>query len=142
MKLRGAKRAEDSPGSLSHGKNEKVVECFGRGRETGAMETHYRPYEPEQPFLLPPALRDWLPKLFVKVVQLARKMGLVKLGTVALDGTKIKANASKHKAMSCQRMKEEEQRLEKEIQQLLEEAQQTDRRSPRARPKSQGLRLL
>ncbi len=169
------------------------------------MGTHYRPYEPEQAFLLPPSLRDWLPedhlayfisdtidqvdlsgfhlryqgdgrrnqpyhptmlakvliyayatgvfssrkiaaklvddvalrllaagnrpdfrtinrfrqqhletfsKLFVKVVQLARKMGLVKLGTVALDGTKIKANASKHKAMSYQRMKEEEQRLE------------------------------
>ena len=86
---------------------------FWGGRETGAMETHYRPYEPEQPFLLPPSLRDWLPKLFVKVVRLAQKMGLVKLGTVALDGTKIKANASKHKAMSCQRMKEEKQRLEK-----------------------------
>ena len=65
-------------------------------------------------------------KLFVEVVHLAQKMGLVKLGTVALDGTKIKANASKHKAMSYQRMKEEEQRLEKEIQQLLEKAQQTD----------------
>ena len=65
-------------------------------------------------------------KLFVEVVRLAQKMGLVKLGTVALDGTKIKANASKHKAMSYQRMKEEEQRLEKEIQQLLEKAQQTD----------------
>ena len=183
------------------------------------MGTHYRPYEPEQAFLLPPSLRDWLPedhlvycisdtidqldlsafhlryrgdgrrhqpyhptmlakvliyayatgvfssrkiaaklvddvalrllaagnrpdfrtinrfrqqhletfsKLFVKVVQLARKMGLVKLGTVALDGTKIKANASKHKAMSYQRMQEEEQRLEEEIQQLLEKAQQTD----------------
>ena len=183
------------------------------------MGTHYRPYEPEQPFLLPPSLRDWLPqdhlvyfisdtidqldlsalhqryqgdgrrhqpyhptmlakvliyayatgvfssrriaaklvddvalrvlaagnqpdfrtvnrfrqqhletfsKLFVEVVRLAQKMGLVKLGTVALDGTKIKANASKHKAMSYQRMKEEEQRLEKEIQQLLEKAQQTD----------------
>ncbi len=65
-------------------------------------------------------------KLFVELVQLAQKMGLVKLGTVALDGTKIKANASKHKAMSYQRMKEEEQQLEKEIQQLLEKAQQTD----------------
>ena len=64
-------------------------------------------------------------KLFVEIVRLTEKMGLVKLGTVALDGTKIKANASKHKAMSCQRMKEDEQRLEKEIQQLLEEAQQT-----------------
>ncbi len=183
------------------------------------MVTHYRPYEPEQAFLLPPSLRDWLPedhlayfisdtidqldlsafhqryqgdgrrhqpyhptmlakvliyayatgvfssrkiaaklvddvalrllaagnrpdfrtinrfrqqhldtfsKLFVEVVRLAQKMGLVKLGTVALDGTKIKANASKHKAMSYQRMKEEEQRLEKEIQQLIEKAQQTD----------------
>ena len=65
-------------------------------------------------------------KLFVELVQLAQKMGLVKLGTVALDGTKIKANASKHKAMSYQRMKEEEQQLEKEIQQLLEKAHQTD----------------
>ena len=47
-------------------------------------------------------------------------------GTVALDGTKIQANASKHKAMSYQHMQEEEPRLEKEIQQLLEKAQQTD----------------
>ena len=39
-------------------------------------------------------------KLFVEVLRLAQKMGLVRLGTVALDGTKIKANASKHKAMS------------------------------------------
>ena len=38
--------------------------------------------------------------LFVEVVQLARELGLVKLGTIVLDGTKIKANASKHKAMS------------------------------------------
>ena len=65
-------------------------------------------------------------ELFVQVVHLAQKMGLVKLGTVALDGTKIKADASKHKAMSYQRMKEEEQQLEKEIQQLIEKAQQTD----------------
>ena len=39
-------------------------------------------------------------KLFVEVLRLAQKMGLVRLGTVALDGTKIKANAYKHKAMS------------------------------------------
>jgi transposase len=183
------------------------------------MGTNYRPYEPDQPFLFPPSLRDWLPEnhlayfisdtldqldlsalhqpyqgdgrrnqpyhptmlvkvlvyayatgvfssrkiagklvddvalrllaagnqpdfrtinrfrqqhletfgeLFVEIVRLAQKMGLVKLGTVALDGTKVKANASKHKAMSYQRMKEEEQRLEKEIQQLIEKAQQTD----------------
>ena len=69
---------------------------------------------------------DTFSKLFVEVVHLAQKMGLVKLGTVALDGTKIKGNASKHKAMSYQHMQEQEQRLEKEIQQLLEKAQQTD----------------
>ena len=53
-------------------------------------------------------------------------MGLVKLGTVALDGTKVKAQASKHKAMSYGRMKEQEQKLKAEIEALLERAQQTD----------------
>ncbi len=43
-------------------------------------------------------------QLFVQVVRLAREMGLVKLGTIAVDGTKIKANASRHKAMSYARM--------------------------------------
>jgi len=45
-----------------------------------------------------------LSELFVQVVKLAREMGLVKLGTVAIDGTKLKANASRHKAMSYERM--------------------------------------
>ena len=45
-----------------------------------------------------------LTKLFVQVLRLCQKAGLVKLGHVALDGTKIKANASKHKAMSYDRM--------------------------------------
>jgi transposase len=49
-----------------------------------------------------------LAALFVQVLQLAEKAGLVKLGHVALDGTKIKANASKHKAMSYERMKKRE----------------------------------
>jgi hypothetical protein len=49
-----------------------------------------------------------LAALFVQVLQLAEKAGLVKLGHVALDGTKIKANASKHKAMSYDRMKKRE----------------------------------
>ncbi len=44
--------------------------------------------------------------LFVQVVKLAGEMGLVKLGTVAIDGTKIKANASRHKAMSYERMQQ------------------------------------
>jgi transposase len=46
--------------------------------------------------------------LFLKVLKLCQKAGLVKLGHVSLDGTKMKANASKHKAMSYKRMKEEE----------------------------------
>jgi len=183
------------------------------------MGTSYRPYQPDQPFLLPPSLREWLPEghlayfisdtidaldlsrlyeryegdgrrnqpyhpamllkvlvycyatgvfssrriaaklvedvalrvlaagnrpdfrtinrfrqqhletfgaLFVEVVRLARRMGLVKLGTVALDGTKVRANASKHKAMSYERMQAEERRLEQEIRALLERAQQID----------------
>jgi transposase len=64
--------------------------------------------------------------LFVEVVLLARELGLVKLGTIALDGTKIKANASKHKAMSYGRMKEQEQKLKQEIEVLLERARTTD----------------
>ncbi len=49
--------------------------------------------------------------LFVQVLKLCQKAGLVKLGHVSLDGTKVKANASKHNAMSYRRMKEEEKRL-------------------------------
>ena len=65
--------------------------------------------------------------LFVEVVRLAKRMGLVKLGTVAVDGTKVKANASKHKAMSYQRMQEDEQRIEAEIAVLIRRAEQIDR---------------
>src|SRR5438477_12370286 len=64
--------------------------------------------------------------LFVQVLKLAEKAGLVKLGHVALDGTKIKANASKHKAMSYARMTETEARLEREIRALLTEAERVD----------------
>ena len=64
--------------------------------------------------------------LFLKVLKLCKKAGLVKLGHVSLDGTKIKANASKHKAMSYKRMKEEEARLEAEVKELLEKAEATD----------------
>ena len=64
--------------------------------------------------------------LFVQVVQTAHEVGLVKLGTVAVDGSKVRANASKHKAMSYKRMKEEEKRLRKEIRELLAKAKKTD----------------
>ena len=64
--------------------------------------------------------------LFVQVLQLCQGAGLVKLGHVALDGTKLKANASKHKAMSYAHMEETEARLEREVRCLLEQAQQVD----------------
>jgi transposase len=64
--------------------------------------------------------------LFLQVLKLCKKAGLVKLGHVSLDGTKIKANASKHKAMSYKRMKEEEARLEAEVKELLEKAEAAD----------------
>jgi len=67
-----------------------------------------------------------LASLFVQVLQLCQTAGLVKLGHVALDGTKVKANASKHKAMSYARMGETEQRLEQEVRALLDAAQQVD----------------
>ncbi len=64
--------------------------------------------------------------LFLQVLKLCEKAGLVKLGHVALDGTKVKANASKHKAMSYERMMETEKRLEEEVAKLLAKAQTVD----------------
>ncbi len=67
-----------------------------------------------------------LAALFVQVLKLCQQAGLVKLGHIAIDGTKVKANASKHKAMSYERMGETEKRLEKEVTELLERAEQAD----------------
>jgi transposase len=67
-----------------------------------------------------------LEALFVEVLKLCALAGLAEVGTIALDGTKIKANASRHKAMSYDRMKNEEERLEREIAKLLAEAQASD----------------
>jgi transposase len=64
--------------------------------------------------------------LFLQVLRLCKKAGLVKLGHIALDGTKVKANASKHKAMSYGRMKTEEARLQSEIDELLRQAAEVD----------------
>jgi transposase len=69
---------------------------------------------------------DALAGLFVQVLRLCQKAGLVSLGTVALDGTKVKANASKHKAMSHERMLKTEAQLEAEIAALLRKAELTD----------------
>ncbi len=67
-----------------------------------------------------------LSSLFVQILSLCQKAGLLKLGHVALDGTKMRANASKHKAMSYGRMKEKIAELESQIQALLEEAEAAD----------------
>ena len=67
-----------------------------------------------------------LASLFVQVLKLAEKAGLVKLGHVALDGTKIKANASKHKAMSYERMKKREAELQAEVDRWLAAAAAAD----------------
>jgi transposase len=66
--------------------------------------------------------------LFVQVLQLCRGAGLVKLGHVALDGTRLRANASKHKAMSYGRMKQAEPKLAAEVARWLREAEAVDTR--------------
>jgi hypothetical protein len=64
--------------------------------------------------------------LFVQVLRLCAEAGMVKLGHVSLDGSKVKANASRHKAMSYERMKQEQQRLHEEIALLLGKAEAAD----------------
>ena len=63
---------------------------------------------------------------FHQVLDVCMSAGLVKLGHVAIDGTRMKANASKHKAMSYDRMKKEDARLKAEIEALLQRAEQVD----------------
>lgn len=67
-----------------------------------------------------------LAELFVQILQICRQAGLVKLGHVSLDGTKVRANASKHKAMSYGRMEKKAEELEAQVKRLLEEAQAAD----------------
>src|SRR2546428_4257442 len=64
--------------------------------------------------------------LFEEVLKIALEAGALKLGRVALDGTKLQANASKHKAMSYGRMKEQERQLRAEVQGLLAQAEAAD----------------
>jgi transposase len=70
--------------------------------------------------------------LFLQVLKLAEAAGLVKLGHVALDGTKIKANASKHKAMSYGRMKQREAELQAEVDRWLAAAEAADAEEDKA----------
>lgn len=64
--------------------------------------------------------------VFIQVVWIAQEAELVTLGTLAIDGTKVRANASKHKAMSYDRMREEEARLSKEVDELCGQARRVD----------------
>lgn len=70
--------------------------------------------------------RKALEGLFEQVLRLALKAGAMKLGRVAIDGSKVKANASKHKAMSYGRMKEKERELREQVRKLLTEAERQD----------------
>jgi transposase len=72
-----------------------------------------------------------LRKLFIQVLRLCQKAGLVKMGHVAIDGTKMKANASKHKAMSYDRMEKEEERLKAEVDRMFREAERIDEEEDR-----------
>ena len=72
-----------------------------------------------------------LADLFFQVLALCREAGLVKLGRVALDSTKVRANASKHKAMSYGRMKEKEEQLAAEVAELLRQAEEVDEEEDR-----------
>jgi len=69
-----------------------------------------------------PALRGF----FEQVLRLARDLGTLRVGRVAIDGSKVKANASKHKAMSYDRMRDKQKQLRAEIDQLLAQAEATD----------------
>jgi transposase len=73
-----------------------------------------------------------LAELFTQVLRLCQKAGLVRLGHIAIDGTKIKANASRHKAMSYARMAEVEPALRAEVDRLLKEHGSTDRAEDRS----------
>src|SRR3982751_2268748 len=64
-----------------------------------------------------------LQNLFEQVLEMALESGAVKLGRVSVDGTKIKANASKHKAMSYGRMQEKQKQLKEEVKELLAQAE-------------------
>ena len=67
--------------------------------------------------------------MFVEILVIAREMGMVKMGTVSLDGTKIKANASRHKALSWKRALEIEKGLKEEVKELMRLGEEADNSS-------------
>ena len=79
-----------------------------------------------------------LQELFEQVLEMALESGAVKLGRVSVDGTKVKANASKHKAMSYGRMKEKQEQLREEVKQLLAQAEAADEEEDRRHGDKRG----
>ena len=118
------------------------------------MAKTFKSWDVDQLVLLPPSIHELVPAghlahfvrdmvrdsldlsalsgLFTQVLQLCQKAGLVRLGHVALDGTKLRANASKHKAMSYGRMKTAEPALAAEVARWLAEATASDAREDAA----------
>ena len=96
------------------------------------MSARFVNIDRDTPLLLPPNLRDWVPDnhlaqfIIDAVAELELKFLKVGQVTVAVDGTKILANASKHSAVSFERAGEMIQQLELEVAQLLEKAEQAD----------------
>ena len=76
--------------------------------------------------------------LFEQVLHIAMEAGAVKLGRVSLDGTKVKANASKHKAMSYGRMVDKQKQLKEEVNQLLAQAEAADQEENRRHGNQRG----
>src|ERR1039457_6673102 len=79
-----------------------------------------------------------LQELFEQVLEMALESGAVKLGRVSVDGTKVKANASKHKAMSYGRMQEKQNQLKEEVKQLLQQAEAADEEEDRRHGNKRG----
>jgi len=79
-----------------------------------------------------------LQSLFEEVLEMALEVGAVKVGRVSVDGTKVKANASKHKAMSYGRIEEKQQQLKEEVKQLLEQAEAADAEEDRRHGSQRG----
>ena len=74
---------------------------------------------------------EQIPEYFVRILEVAREMGLRKVGSISLDGTKVKANASKHRAMSYAHARKIRKQLEDEVKELLRMAEEADRSEKR-----------
>ncbi|GBR21513.1 hypothetical protein AA0616_2052 [Komagataeibacter nataicola NRIC 0616] len=97
------------------------------------------PFDRSQPYLLPPDLKSWLPTddmahfivaaveaAFAQVLLLARETGLLRLGVVSIDGTKIDADASKYRSLRYDRIRALREQLAVDIAKLMEQAEHAD----------------